>query len=291
MTQYADLHVHTNMSDGSHTPQEVLACAKENNVSYLSITDHNTLAAYTQAVWEKARQWGIRLIPGVELDVIYKGKRYHLLGYGIHTEPPSLRKACAYNAQVQEKDNLALLRRMEKAGLGVREKEYMAYKIPAGRGGWKLLNYLLDIGRTKTLREGIKYYAEYGFHSSSIPFLSLEEGLSVIKQASGVPVLAHPGEQLPYNPYAADHSDFWLALEELLKTGIQGVECIHPLHDFALEKALIALCQEKGFLISGGTDFHGHFFSKQKQTVGGQMVSRDVVRQLVDRWEDAPNFS
>lgn len=282
MKQYVDLHIHTCLSDGSDTVAQALALASKNNVPYLSITDHNTVAAYTQEAWEAADRLGLRLIPGVELDTIFKGKRFHLLGFGMDAGDRRLAEACAHNARVQEESNLSLLRRMEKDGLGVREKEYEKYEIPPGRGGWKLLNYLLDTGMTRTLLEGLKYYGQYGIDSNKIPFMDLQEAVRVVKGASGVPVLAHPAEQLPYNPYETDHAPFWSALNELLEAGIEGVECVHPLHSFGLQEELAALCRERGLFISGGTDYHGAFFSKQKQTIGGQMVGLDLVGKLID---------
>lgn len=282
MKQYADLHVHTNMSDGSDTIGEVLARASDNNVSFLSITDHNTLAAYSADTWKEAERLGIRLIPGVELDVIHKEKQYHLLAYGIDLQNGRLLDICAYNAEVQEEYNLSLLRCMEKDGLAVSEEAYHKYIIPQSRGGWKLLNYLLDVGMTKTLLEGTRFYKQYGFDSNKIKFVSLEEAVRAVKEASGVPVLAHPGEQLPYNPYEACHDDFWLAVSGLLEAGIEGIECIHPLHGFGLQSELISLCDAKGLFISGGTDYHGNFFNKQKQTIGGQLIPFSTVKGLLD---------
>ncbi len=62
----------------------------------------------------------------------------------------------------------------------------------------------------------------------------------------------------------------------------EGVECIHPLHGFGLQRELLALCRERGLYISGGTDYHGSFFSKQKQVIGGQFVSLDSVSKLIN---------
>ncbi len=67
-----------------------------------------------------------------------------------------------------------------------------------------------------------------------------------------------------------------------MQAGIEGVECIHPLHGFGLQRELLALCQERGLYISGGTDYHGSFFSKQKQVIGGQFVSLDSVSKLIN---------
>ena len=282
MKQFADLHVHTNLSDGSDSVCEALALAARNNVDFLSITDHNTLSAYTEDTFNEAGRLGVKLIPGVELDVIHEGKQYHVLGLGVDVKNRGLLDACAHNAQVQEGYNLDLLRRMESDGLGVAEADYHRYQIPGGRGGWKLLNYLMDAGLTGSLLEGLKYYGQYGFRTNTIKFISLKEAIDTVKGAGGVPILAHPGEQIPYDQYGSDNGAFWRELEGLLDAGLEGVECVHPLHSFGLQRELMALCRERGLYISGGTDYHGGFFSKQKQDIGGQFVSLDSVHKLIN---------
>ncbi len=281
MKQFIDLHIHTDKSDGSDSVCEVIQLAQSNNVSVISITDHNTMDAYTEETMRQARSAGVQLIPGVELDVIYNGKQFHLLGFGIDVHNSKMREVCAHNLTVQEAYNLDLLRCMEKDGIGVSEKDYMEYQIPKSRGGWKLLNYLLDIGLTKSLLEGTKYYKQYGFNSNTIKFVSLEEAVKVIKEAGGVSVLAHPAEQIVYNQYESQHDAFWTSLNELLQTKIEGIECIHPLHGFGLQRDLINFCNENGLFASGGTDYHGHFFNKQKQTIGGQLIGAEIAGKLI----------
>lgn len=286
MREFVDLHVHTDLSDGSDSVQEVLALASRNNVSAISITDHNTIAAYTGDTYKEADRLGVRLVPGVELDVIHEGQQYHMLGFGVDTKNEKLLEACAHNTGVQEGYNLDLLRLMEKDGMGVAEADYDKYEIPKGRGGWKLLNYLLDTGNTQSLLEGLKYYGQYGFKSNTIKFISLEDAVRIVKGASGIPVLAHPAEQIPYDQYSSDNSAFWSAIDHLLRAGIEGIECIHPLHGFGLQRELMAFCRERGLYISGGTDYHGQFFSKQKQTIGGQFVSSDLSGLILNKFSN-----
>ncbi len=282
MSRFVDLHVHTELSDGSDSVCEVLALAARNHAAYLSVTDHNTVAAYAEDTFLEARRLGVKLVPGVELDVIHEGRQYHMLGFGVDVEDRGLLEVCAHNARVQEEYNLELLRRMERDGLGVAETDYNRYVMPKGRGGWKLLNYLMDTGLTGSLEDGLKYYGQYGFRTNTIKFTRLKEAAGMVKSAGGVPILAHPGEQIPYDPYGADNSGFWQELDGLLDSGIEGIECIHPLHGFGLQRELIALCRERGLYISGGTDYHGGFFSGQKQVIGGQFVSLDSVQKLIN---------
>lgn len=280
---FVDLHIHTSFSDGSDTVEEVIRHASENNVSVLSITDHNTVEAYRENTVSEAERTGIKIIPGVELDVIHKGRQYHLLGYGFDIESRELLEMCEHNAAAQEESNLALLRKIVEDFPEVSEVDYEEYVTAKGRGGWKLLNYLLDSGVTCSLREGLKFYGQYQVDSSKIPFVSMAEAVKVIKKAGGIPVLAHPGENIPYNHYDGVHDDFYRVLEDILLAGVEGIECIHPLHDFVLEKDLISLCEFKGLFITGGSDYHGRFFSKGKQKVGGQFVKYETVEVFMKK--------
>ena len=144
-----------------------------------------------------------------------------MLGLGVDPRCRSLLAVCADSEKKQEDYNVALLKLLERDVPGVSQAAYDQYTIPAGRGGWKLLNYLLDLGVTHELREGLRFYMQYQFNPKDIPFVSLAEAAQAVKAAGGVPIIAHPGEDIPYNPYAADHSDFWQALESILLTGVE----------------------------------------------------------------------
>ena len=280
---FVDLHIHTSASDGSDTVQEVLQRALENNVSVVSITDHNTIQAHRENAVSEAERMGIKIIPGVELDVIYKNRQYHLLGYGVDLENRKLIEICGYNAAVQERSNLMLLRKIANEIPEISEAAYEEYNIPKGRGGWKLLNYLLDLGVTSSLHEGLKFYGQHHVDSSKLPFVSMAEAVKVIKEAGGIPVLAHPGENIPYYHYERVHDDFYQTLEDILLSGIEGIECIHPLHDFYLEQDLISLCKARGLFITGGSDYHGRFVSRQKEKLGGQFVTGNTVKEFLSK--------
>lgn len=278
---FVDLHVHTCLSDGSDTVAQVSQQAKENGLTAISITDHNTVAAYQGEELKAAEALGLTVIPGVEIDVIHNGRSHHMLGLGVDVTDRALLDLCADSAEKQERYNLDLLALLERDVPGVSKEAYDRYEIPAGRGGWKLLNYLLDMGVTRELREGLRFYMQYGFNVNTIPFVSLQKAAQVVKSAGGIPIIAHPGEDIPYSPYEADHSAFWAALESVLEAGVQGVECIHPVHDFELEQELLAFCEKRGLLISGGSDYHGQFFSRAKAKVGGQFVRSETAAGLL----------
>jgi hypothetical protein len=170
---------------------------------------------------------------------------------------------------------------MEKSNYAVSEREYGKYTVPKGRGGWKLLNYLLDTGITTSLLEGTKFYGEFGFDSNQLRFVSLTEAVKTIESASGIPIIAHPAEDICYGEDDNSKTAFYRTIESILATGVKGIECVHPSHPFDLEKELAAFCKTRGLYISGGSDYHGSFFGKQKQKIGSQFVSMELVNKLV----------
>lgn len=276
---FVDLHIHSNFSDGSDTCQQILNKSSENAVSLISITDHNTLCSI-QSIKQLSNEYpDIKVISGVELDAKFKNKGYHILGYGI-SDSSRLRDLCEYNRKVQEDFNSRLMELICKEEKRVSMEEYERYEQPGNRGGWKLLNYLFDKKITEALLEGTKYYGIYGFDTNTIEFVSVKEACKAIRDSGGVPILAHPIENIPY---VGVERNFFNQITLLLKEGVEGVECIYPLHSELLERELVQFCLDNNLYISGGTDYHGSFFNRQKQKIGGQFVREEMVSKLLER--------
>jgi predicted metal-dependent phosphoesterase TrpH len=276
---FVDFHIHSNFSDGSDTCLQILNKSMENGVSLISITDHNTVTSIKSMKQLANEHPAIIWIPGVELDAKFRDKGYHILGYGI-SDNTNMSELCEYNQKVQEDYNSRLLECICKEDKRVSMGEYNTYKQPGSRGGWKLLNYLFDKEITGSLLEGTRYYGKYGFNTNSIEFASVNEACKVIRDSGGVPILAHPIENIPY---VGAEKSFFNQITTLLNEGVEGVECIYPLHSELLEGDLVQFCLENNLYISGGTDYHGSFFNKQKQKIGGQFVKAEMVIKLLDR--------
>ncbi len=276
---FVDLHIHSNFSDGSDTCLQILKKSMENAVSLISITDHNTICSIKSMNQLVSEYPDIRSIQGVELDAKFRDKGYHILGYGI-SDSTNMSELCEYNRKVQEDFNSRLMVHICKEDKRVCMEEYDTYKQPGNRGGWKLLNYLFDKEITGSLLEGTKYYEKYGFDTNSIEFVSVSEACKVIRESGGVPILAHPIVNIPY--VGAERS-FYNQITLLLNEGVEGVECIYPLHSELFEEDLVQFCLENKLYISGGTDYHGSFFNKQKQKIGGQFVKAEKIIKLLDR--------
>ncbi len=273
---FVDLHIHSDFSDGSYTCGEIINSAKKHNVGVISITDHNSIENLN--VLDKINEDELLIIPGVELDAIYNENNYHILGYGMDRNLDEFREVCMDNAQKQEYHNLLLLKKLCRDYKAISEEDYDSYHRPAHRGGWKLINYLFDKGITAGLYEGLSLYRKYGICSNQIPFLSVRDACNAIQKSGGIPILAHPVENIMESPLSQGFVD---ELKALQRQGIKGIECFYPLHSEIEEQFLFSFCQTNHLYITGGSDFHGDFFNKQKQKVGSQFINLENINIFI----------
>ncbi len=246
-----DLHTHTDESDGTLSPRELIEEAARVGLRALAITDHDTLAGYDLAVPHAAR-CGIELLCGVELSVKHRGRSFHLLAYfPRHLPTPDFRQWLVALQAGRRKRNEALVRKLCSEGMPVTLEEVAAY-------GRKLLArphfaaVMIEKGYVRSRREAFeKYLDESG--SCFIPRDEPEfrDAIVRIQDSRGLAVLPHPariglnGERL--EPMLA----------ELCQLGLQGIEVYHSDHSPADIDLFLRLAGKFGLAATGGSDFHG----------------------------------
>lgn len=246
-----DLHTHTNASDGSLTPTQLVEAAAREGVNVLAITDHDTVAALGEASIA-ADRLGIRLIKGVELSTFWKGISIHITGLNIDDEHPELLSALL-------RQQTARLERAKRIGEKLDKKlgrgnSFAAAAEKAGAseiGRPHFAQYLVEQGFVKTHQEAFKKYLGAGkLGDIKDVWLTMEEVISVIKTAGGKAVLAHPAlYKLTHTQRKRLVSDFKIAGGDALEVStVQGQELMH---------AMSQLCGEFDLLASQGTDYHG----------------------------------
>jgi predicted metal-dependent phosphoesterase TrpH len=248
---FADLHIHTYFSDGTQSPQEVVNIAKERDLSLISVCDHNTIAAYEElpAACKKA---GIRLLQGVELDVAWQDQNLHILAYGFDPKNSEFIAMMEHNHEQLEQISIEVIKKMTADYPAVNLSDYGKYRHKLGAGGWRGLNYLIGKGVATDLASGLHFYHKYGGYKAD--FYSLNKACQVIKNAGGLPILAHP-----CNWWPEPSDDFCAALSQLITEGITGIECYYPANSEALAAACLKFCREHGLAITCGGDGHGSF--------------------------------
>ena len=201
MDKNIDLHIHTNMSDGVFSPKEIIDIAKENNVEYLSITDHDSVFAYNDELFEYAKSKGINLITGVEVSTKIDKCGIHVLGYDLDITNKDLNDMLfkiqnarhIYLKDVSEKlISLGYKINFEELDkIDIVTKAHISLDIIQNPENEELL--LKDFGKIPSkgeFIEGIMNEGCKGYVTKYVP--SLKEIREVIKAAGGKVVLAHP---------------------------------------------------------------------------------------------------
>ena len=112
MSRY-DLHVHTTASDGLHRPAEVVRMARDAGLAGIAVTDHDTVAGLEEALRASA-EYGIRVIPGVEISTAAQGKDIHVLGYGFRRDDPKLLDRLVAQRRIRDTRNEAIIARLNE---------------------------------------------------------------------------------------------------------------------------------------------------------------------------------
>jgi len=267
---YADLHIHTTFSDGSLTPEAVVARAVQNGVTMLAVCDHNVTGG-SLAVEPLARAAGLRFVRGVEIDALYAGRDVHMLAYGADFDDAALTALLRHERWALDHMSEVLLERMKPDYPALDFDDYLAFPHDPAAGGWKMLQYLMARGVTSAPHDGRLFYPRYGVTYEDAGFESIGEVARIVHAAGGALILAHPGEVFGR---VADDA-FMTLVEEAVHAGADGIECFYPTHPKEMTERLLAFARGHGLKITAGCDCHGVFGDTdigQTQTDEGLIV-------------------
>ncbi|WP_288311929.1 PHP domain-containing protein [uncultured Selenomonas sp.] len=245
----SDLHTHTTFSDGKLTPEELISAARQAGLSYLAITDHDTVDGVAH-LYENGfyPTKGVRVIPGIEFSAHHPTREIHVLGFNVDI----------YNSELTDKLNdvtearwtrfSEMVAKLQKLGYDIREKDVLAVA-----GASKSISrshigrVLVSKGYFKTVRDAFSELLQKG-QPAYVPHYRLEVAdiISLIHQAGGKAVLAHP--KLIWDD---------ALVEEICRSGIDGIEVFYPQHNPEDTAHYLALAEKYQLLPSGGSDFHG----------------------------------
>ncbi len=226
MSKTTDLHIHTLVSDGIATPQEMLTAAKELGLERISFTDHDALGAYRHwgDLFVQSGDLGIELISGIELDTDYKNHEIHLLGFGFDLGDKALNKHLRLT-QRRRREKVQLQLAVINRFFGRKVIDPRKVLIPHRDTMMKphMVHAMLDQGLFSEYREAAHWLSEIARVPVRVPKLPLAEAISLIRNAGGEAVLAHPG-------YIACETDISLDvfLPELVLLGLAGIEVEYP---------------------------------------------------------------
>lgn len=277
-----DLHVHTTASDGTCTPAEVVALAKEKGLAAIAITDHDGVGGYAEAA-EAGKKLGVEVVSGIEISTKFVTDEYgyavHILGYYIDTASPELTPVLEWVVNDRDERNRKMVALMQADGLPI-TYEYMHERFGDVVGRPHFAEYLVEQGLASSVQDAFDKYVEKG-RRYWLPrhFLSIERSVEIIKLAGGVPVLAHPFQ------YKRDDAGLRELIEHCMESGLKGMECRYSGYTEEMSGYLEKLADEYGLIKTGGSDFHGG--NKPAISLGSGKGTLNVPYEFLEKLKQA----
>jgi len=265
--KFADLHVHTLFSDGTSAPEEIVAEAKKQDLAAIAIVDHDTIEGIAATV-EIGQGKDLEVLPGMELSAEYNGLEIHILGYFIDYKNKAFRE----RLEVLKKNRIERIYKItdKLKGMGIALNPETVFAL-AGEG---------TVGRLHVARAMVKedivgsiYEAFQKFIGDKCPAyvlgfrLSPPQAIKLIKDAEGIPVLAHP--------YCLGKNEL---IPKLAASGIMGLEVYYPEHTPAMVDFYLGLAKKYNLLVTGGSDYHGE--AKPEVKIGSIKIPYALVEKI-----------
>jgi 3',5'-nucleoside bisphosphate phosphatase len=246
----ADLHTHSNASDGDLSPEALIMQAATRGLTAIALTDHDTLSGVPQAL-NLRRDHGLKVIPGVEISADYEPGMLHILGY-FPSYPDGIEIALR-EVQATRKERIPkVIAKLNALGCMLTEEDVMNGAGMSQIGRPHIAKAMLKKGYVQSFDEAFDTYIGKG-KKAYVPKdkMTWKKAMSLIIRYGGLPVLAHPST-LSLNTWEAE--TFIIGLKE---AGLAGVEVYYPDHTCQEIACYTSLATRLDLLITGGTDYHG----------------------------------
>lgn len=253
---FVDLHVHSNKSDGSMPPAQLVDLAAEKGLCAMALTDHDTTdgleEAAARAAWHRSLGRDLEFVPGIEFSTEYEGRDIHIVGLYIDQNDPDFRQNIQAFVDSRILRNRKMCHKLREAGIDISYEQLLAAFPGAVITRAHYARFLLANGYVKSLSEAFDRYVgdrcRYFVPREKVtPF----QAVQLILQAGGIPVLAHPVL------YRMSGDRLEALVKRLKESGLMALEGIYSSYSPAEERQMRRLAQKHGLLLSGGSDFHG----------------------------------
>jgi len=273
-----DLHTHSNFSDGTLTPTELVTLAKKKKISALALTDHDTMAGVEEAVLA-GEMLGVEIIPGIEISVLHDKVEYHILGYWADPQNSVLAEALAKLQGARSERNNRILQKLNELGIPATSEELERVSEHGQTGRPHIAKLLVRYGVVKTITQAFDDFLKKGAvaYVSRFAFTAIE-AVTLIHQAGGLAVLAHPTQNDP------ELTRLPSVLADLVPAGLDGIEVYYPTHSHKMKKKLRALAAQHNLLLTGGSDYHGDIRPGTTLAGGGNIfVPLELLVKMKER--------
>lgn len=246
-----DLHVHSNCSDGTYSPEQLVAYAIEKGLRAFALTDHDTTDGLVRAR-AAAKGTNLEVVSGIEFSTEYQGKDIHIVGLDIEDTLPEFTEQLERFQDSRDLRNDKMIAKMQAYGFDISHEKMQAAFGDAVWTRAHFARYLLDAGIVSEMKEAFDKYIGEG-KPCFVPreHVTPVQAVHLISRCGGIAVLAHP------MLYRLTEEQMQNLLTSLKKAGLVGIEAIYSTHSQQEENLVRLLAKRYGLQISGGSDFHG----------------------------------
>jgi len=272
----ADLHIHSNASDGILSPSEIVKIAKKRGLSAISITDHDSVEGLDEAI-AISKKIGLNFVPGIELSAESEEWDLHILGYFIDHHSEELKK---YLKNLQKRRKIRakkIVNKLKKAGINIEYEQVAIQSHGESIGRPHLARTMVKLGIVNSFQEAFNLYLrkEKPYYVKKY-VITPQEIIKILIKAKAIPVLAHP--------FSDNSINF---IPSLAKIGLMGIEVYYPGYNKFEINELIRIADRYELIKTGGTDFHGSEtkinYKINVKNIGDITVDDNVVEILAEK--------
>ena len=267
-----DLHIHTDISDGSYTTEEIIKMAKEKNLTHIAITNHDTVKGLNQAI-NLGKKYNVKVIPGIEISAydFENNRKVHILGYNFDLKGTHITKLCDPTLKARDENSRWQIKTLMENGFDIDLKS-VEEKSKNSTAIYKqhIMHVLIEKDYTSEIYSDLyrRIFKNNGICAKDIKYVDACDAVKAIKKDGGFAVLAHPGQLNSYD-----------IIPQLVESGLDGLEINHHDHTDEDKNKIMKYAEEYKLFLTGGTDFHGKY-GTIKMELGNITAPEEVLKIL-----------
>lgn len=274
-----DLHIHSKYSDGNLSPEDIVDAAIELGLTAISISDHDNVLSYQFALQhlemrsQEAGKKLLEIIPGVEINTLWKNHEIHILGYLMDASLKPFQDMLAYQQHARAQQTVLIVDKLRKmTNMDIKMEDITSLVAESGSiGRPHIARAISNAGGTRNVIDAYnKYINDNAPTYVKRKTVSPHEAVETIYEAGGIPVIAHPCDL----EVAED------LIKDLMNYGLRGIEAYHRKHSPAMVEYYSTMAEHYGLIVTGGSDCHGNKVGKQQLFLGKNFVPDWILEEL-----------
>lgn len=265
-----DLHTHSTYSDGTLEPADVVRHAHGFGITHMALSDHDSTGGLN-AARAQAKEYGMEIIPAVEINTQETEVSVHVLGYYLDENDEKFQATLRRHREIRQTRAKMILEKLHHMGIKISLSDFSGEKDAAAVGRPHIADKLKEKGVVFSRKEAFdKFLAKgkpaYVFYQGPTP----KDAIEIILGAKGIPVIAHPGY------YVSEQT-----IASLAELGLQGIEVNYPTHSSSQRGNFVQIAQKYNLVVTGGSDYHGP--GSGHEAMGDVEAPQDAVDKLLAR--------